>query len=157
MWDPSFMLKSWGVVGGWVAYRILVSAPVPFWIYLGRNWVGLGWDWVWGDWGLRGWGLGLDSKSWCKMKDHYKCKINRTGNQTELTITIVGFAAFCYPSLCDIISKMYRCTLHLTRGHWVSENIIIDKKKFPVLAFAVSIWIKHQTRGLILTTRSTAT
>ena len=28
----------------------------------GWNWVGLGWDWVWGDWGLRGWGLGLDNK-----------------------------------------------------------------------------------------------
>ena len=22
----------------------------------------LGWDWVWGDWGLRGWGLGLDNR-----------------------------------------------------------------------------------------------
>ena len=34
MWDPSFMLKSYGVVvgggGWWVAYSILVSAPVPF-------------------------------------------------------------------------------------------------------------------------------
>ena len=30
MWDPSFMLKSYGVVG-WVAHEILVSAPVPFW------------------------------------------------------------------------------------------------------------------------------
>ena len=45
----------------WVAYEILVSAPVPFWDYLGWNWVGLGWDKVWGDWGLRGWGLGLDN------------------------------------------------------------------------------------------------
>ena len=54
-------LRGW--VGGWwvVAYRILVSAPVPFWVYLGWNWVGLGWNWVWGDWGLRGWGLGLDN------------------------------------------------------------------------------------------------
>ena len=52
------------VVGGWwvvVAYRILVSAPVPFWANWGWNWVGLGWDWVWGDWGLKGWGLGLDN------------------------------------------------------------------------------------------------
>ena len=48
--------------GGWVAYRILVSAPVPFWVYWGWNWVGLGWDWVWGDWGHKGWGLGLDNK-----------------------------------------------------------------------------------------------
>ena len=46
------------------------------------------------------------------MKDHYKCKINRAGNQTELTIIIVGFAAFCYPSLHSIIMKMYRYTLH---------------------------------------------
>ena len=39
------------VGGGWVvAYRILVSAPVPFWVYLGWNWVGLGWT---------GLGLGL--------------------------------------------------------------------------------------------------
>ena len=54
------MLKSygWWVV---VAYRILVSAPVPNWVYLGWNWVGLDWDCVWGDWGLRGWGLGLDN------------------------------------------------------------------------------------------------
>ena len=44
-----------------VAHKILVSAPVPFWVYWGWNWVGLGWDWVWGDWGLRGWGLGLDN------------------------------------------------------------------------------------------------
>ena len=47
----------------WVAYRILVSAPVPFWVYWGWKWVGLGWDWVWGNWGLRGWGLGLDNLS----------------------------------------------------------------------------------------------
>ena len=39
-----------------MAYRILVSAPVPFWVYLGWNWVGLG-----GDLGLKGWGLGLDN------------------------------------------------------------------------------------------------
>ena len=44
-----------------VAYRILVSAPVSFWVYLGWNWVGLGWDRVWVDWGLRGLGLGLDN------------------------------------------------------------------------------------------------
>ena len=56
------MLKSYGVVGGWVvAYRILVSAPVPFGLIWVSNWVGLGWDWVWGYWGLRGWGLGLDN------------------------------------------------------------------------------------------------
>ena len=49
--------------GGWwvLAYRILLSASVPFWVYLGWNWVGLGWDWVWRDWGLKGWGLGLDN------------------------------------------------------------------------------------------------
>ena len=54
------MLKS---CGGWwvVAYRILVSAPVPFWVYLGWNWVGSGWDWARGDLGLKGWGLGLDN------------------------------------------------------------------------------------------------
>ena len=35
------MLKSYGVGGGWVvAYRILVSAPVPFGFNLGWNWVG---------------------------------------------------------------------------------------------------------------------
>ena len=28
--------------------KILVSAPVPFWVYLGWNWVGLCWDWVCG-------------------------------------------------------------------------------------------------------------
>ena len=46
------MLKSYQVVGGgWVAYRILVSAPVGLiWV---SNWVGLGWDW-----GLMGLGLG---------------------------------------------------------------------------------------------------
>ena len=42
--------------------KIIVSAPVPFWVYWGWNWVGLGWDWVWGDWGLKGWGLGLDNQ-----------------------------------------------------------------------------------------------
>ena len=67
------MLKSCGgwVVGGWVAYRILVSAPVPFWANWGWNWVGLGWDWVWGDWGLRGWGLGLDN---CRSNLEWLCK-----------------------------------------------------------------------------------
>ena len=55
------MLKSCGwVVGGWwvVAYRILVSAPVPFGSIWVLNWVGLGKDWVWRDWGLMGLGLG---------------------------------------------------------------------------------------------------
>ena len=57
------MLKSWGVVVGgwvfgWVAYRILVSAPVPFGLIWVSYWVGLGWDWVWRDWGLMGLGLG---------------------------------------------------------------------------------------------------
>ena len=51
------MLKSYGVVvvvvGGWVAYRILVSAPVPFGLIWVLNWVGQGWDW-----GLKGLGLG---------------------------------------------------------------------------------------------------
>ena len=45
------MLKSCGWVV--VAYRILVSAPVPFWVYLGWNWVGLDWDWVLWDGRLR--------------------------------------------------------------------------------------------------------
>ena len=60
-----------GVVGGARVYgvgarvygtlKIIVSAPVPFWVYWGWNWVGLGWDWVLGDWGHKGWGLGLDN------------------------------------------------------------------------------------------------
>ena len=52
-----------------MAYRILLSAPDPFWVYLGWNSVGLGWDWVWGDWGLRGWGLGLDN-CWKHLSIH---------------------------------------------------------------------------------------
>ena len=46
------MLKScgWVVGGGWVAYRILVSAPVPFGLIWVSNWIGLGWT---------GLGLGL--------------------------------------------------------------------------------------------------
>ena len=56
------MLKSYGWV---VAPKIFVSAAQspfgPFGPFWGWNWVGLGWDWVWGDWGLRGWGLGLDN------------------------------------------------------------------------------------------------
>ena len=51
------MLKSWGWVVV-VAYRILVSAPVPFGLIWVSNWVGLDWDWVWRDWGLMGLGLG---------------------------------------------------------------------------------------------------
>ena len=44
MWDPSFMLKSYGwLIGGWVAYSILVSAQGP--LVLG--------------FGLRVWGRGL--------------------------------------------------------------------------------------------------
>ena len=42
--------------GWWVAYRILVSAPVPFGLVWVFNWVGLGWDWGGG-------GLGLDNYS----------------------------------------------------------------------------------------------
>ena len=45
-----------GTAGYMVAHKILVSAPVPFWVNWGWNWVGLGWDWLWGDWGL-----GLDN------------------------------------------------------------------------------------------------
>ena len=45
--------------GGWgVAYRILVSAPVPFGLIWVFNWVGLGSDWVWGDLGQGGLGFG---------------------------------------------------------------------------------------------------
>ena len=49
------MLKSCGV-GGWVvvAYRILVSDPVPFGLIGVGTWLELGWDWAWGDWGLEG-------------------------------------------------------------------------------------------------------
>ena len=36
--------KVWGGGGGWVANRILVSAPVPFGFNWGWNWVELGWD-----------------------------------------------------------------------------------------------------------------
>ena len=50
------MLKSYRVVV--VAYRILLSAPVPFELIWVLNWVGLGWDWVWGDFGLEGLGFG---------------------------------------------------------------------------------------------------
>ena len=54
------MLKSWGVggwVGGWVAYSILVSAPVPFgfssyWDLLGVGPRGFG---------TKGLGTGLDN------------------------------------------------------------------------------------------------
>ena len=53
---PPSCLKVMG--GGWVAYRILVSAPVPFGLIWVSNWVGLGWDLVWRDWGLMGLGLG---------------------------------------------------------------------------------------------------
>ena len=42
--------------GGHLYLKILVSAPVPFWVFWGWNWDGLCWDWVWGDWGL-----GLDN------------------------------------------------------------------------------------------------
>ena len=49
-----------GVVGGgWVAPKIFVSAPVPFWANWGWNWVGIGSGGI-ADSG-RGWGLGLDN------------------------------------------------------------------------------------------------
>ena len=48
------MLKSYGVGGGWVAYRILVSAPVPFGFNWGWNWVGLGLGLDLGRLGIRG-------------------------------------------------------------------------------------------------------
>ena len=42
-----------------LAYRILVSSPVPLGL-IGWNQVGLGWNWSWGDWELKGLGLELD-------------------------------------------------------------------------------------------------
>ena len=52
-------LKLW-VVGGWwvVAYRILESAPVPFWVVLGSElgWTGLGLGL--GGLGIKGFGVG---------------------------------------------------------------------------------------------------
>ena len=59
MLEASFMLKSYGVVGwggvvGWVAHKILVSAPVPLELIL------TGFDWVWaGPWGFGDLGRGL--------------------------------------------------------------------------------------------------
>ena len=54
------MLKSYGwvVVVVVVAYRILVSAQVPFGLVWVFNWVGEGWDKVWWDWGGGGLGFG---------------------------------------------------------------------------------------------------
>ena len=40
-----------------VAYRILLSAPVPFESILVLNWVGLSWDLAGGNWGLGGQGF----------------------------------------------------------------------------------------------------
>ena len=71
-----------------VAYRILVSAPVPFGLIWVSNWVGLGWDWVWGDWGLRGWGLGLDNKSY-------------DDNKISLTNLVMSQAPCSYPMFLD--------------------------------------------------------
>ena len=44
------MLKSYGWVGG--GPQDYCVSPSPLWAL------------VWGDWGLRGWGLGLTLKSW---------------------------------------------------------------------------------------------
>ena len=56
MWDSSFILKSWGVLGGWVvAYSILVSAPVPFDFRSYSDLVGIGPRGL----GLRVWGQSL--------------------------------------------------------------------------------------------------
>ena len=64
LWEPSFMLKSYGVGcgGGWVAYRILVSAPVPFWAFCVWGLKGLGTFCFLGIGvgNLRVWGIGLD-------------------------------------------------------------------------------------------------
>ena len=58
------MLKSsrWGGWVGWWPPRLLhqPQSPLgPFGALLGME---LGW--VWGDWGLRGWGLGLDNNEY---------------------------------------------------------------------------------------------
>ena len=55
------MLKVMGWVVVVVAYRILVSAPVPFGLIWVSKWVGLGWDWVWRDWGMGTNGFGVDN------------------------------------------------------------------------------------------------
>ena len=51
--------------GGWMAYMILVSAPVPLGLIGSLNLLGLGWGWVQGPGGLgpKGLGTGLDNKS----------------------------------------------------------------------------------------------
>ena len=50
------MLKSYQWVG-WVAPKIIVSAPVRIGVGTGLDWVGI----ALGDWGLNGLGLGLDN------------------------------------------------------------------------------------------------
>ena len=45
----------WWWVGGLQDFNV---SPSPLLGLLGME---LGWDWVWGDWRLRGWGLGLDN------------------------------------------------------------------------------------------------
>ena len=50
------------VGGGWpTGFQCQPQSPLGLiGIETGLDWVGIG-HWVWGDWGLRGWGLGLDN------------------------------------------------------------------------------------------------
>ena len=80
-----------------VAHKILVSAPVPFWVYWGWNWVGSGWDWARGDLGLKGWGLGLDNIFPDQIKKHYLPNLARTQNGLQLVQN--GLLLLGFPSL----------------------------------------------------------
>ena len=68
----AYKLCVWWVV----AYRILVSAPVPFGSIWVLNWIGLGWDLAWGNWGL---GFGTRAS--------LEEDAVRSSNKTDLSLT----------------------------------------------------------------------
>ena len=57
----SFMVKSYLAWWWVVAYRILVSAPVPMGLIRVLNWVELVWGWTWGGLKTKGLVTGLDN------------------------------------------------------------------------------------------------
>ena len=94
------MVKSYGWVV--VAYRILVSAPVPFGSIWVLNWVELGWDWAWGGWGLKGQLLILTDqlsvllnmytfKERCALTFCFPEVIPSFGHSGPLLLCLVGF------------------------------------------------------------------
>ena len=115
--------------------KIIVSAPIPFWVYWGRNWVGIGSGGL-GTKGLgtRAWGLGLGN-------------IQIQYNSFTYIVDVYSMAdvAWFLTDLFDLICQL-SWLVFLTKKHYnqVTEHAML----------LWSIYKKYHPFGLTLTTPS---